>query len=139
MAGKEGKEGEGILTMCVSNGLFVIGKLIGGNKLIQPRVFDLYMEQLIDPTGRPILDQFGKPKFEERIRMRPFPGVPGFCTIGPDAIRYPVVTNMQNVMSLYERVTTPSPVKDCDASDVDPPSPPDGSGIIGRGSDPKLN
>uniref|UniRef100_A0A6M3JJ73 Uncharacterized protein n=1 Tax=viral metagenome TaxID=1070528 RepID=A0A6M3JJ73_9ZZZZ len=138
MAGKErkeGKEGEGILTMCVTNGLFVIGKLVGGNKLIQPRVFDLYMEQLIDSNGRPILDQSGKPKFEERIRMRPFPGVPGFCTIGPDAIRYPVVTNMQNVLSLYERVTAGTPVTD----PLPPPAPPGGSGIIGRGSDPKLN
>ena len=107
---KEKNEGnkEGVVTMCITNGLFIIGKLVGGNKLIDPRAFDLYMEPLLDGNRNPIIDSVtGLPKAEERIRMRPLPGVPAFCTIGQDVVRYPVVTNIQNVLSLYRRVTTP--------------------------------
>ena len=128
---KEGNmENEGTITMVITNGLFVIGKLVGGNKLIQPRIFTVYNEPVKGVDGKPIFNDKGEQQMEERIRMQSFPGTPGFCTIGQDAIKYPVVTNMQNVLFLYERVITPRPA---------PPAPPDGGGIIGRGSDPKLN
>ena len=101
-----GKE-EGVITMCIISGLFVIGKLVGGNKLIDPRVFDMYMEPLFDKEGKPILAENGQQKAEERIRMRPLPGVPAFCTIGPESLRYSVTSETQNILSLYKRVTTP--------------------------------
>lgn len=110
MAEKSEGNKEGVVTMCIISGLFIIGKLVGGNKLINPRVFDMYMEPFFDSAKKPVIDpDTGLQKAEERIRMRPLPGVPAFCTIGPDALRYPVATNVQNVLSLYTRVTEPPP------------------------------
>ena len=107
MAEKIEGKGDGVITMCIVSGLFVIGKLVGGNKLIDPRVFDMYMEPLFDKEGKPILGENGQQKAEERIRMRPLPGVPAFCTIGSDVLKYPVISETQNILSLYKRVTTP--------------------------------
>jgi hypothetical protein len=98
---------EGVLTMCITNGLFVIGKLVGGNKLVDPRVFDLYMEQREDKDGKRLFLPNGEPDMEERIRMRPLPGVPAFCIISQDALKYPVVNSIQNILPLYVRVTKP--------------------------------
>jgi hypothetical protein len=102
---------EGVVTMCITNGLFVIGKLVGGNKLVDPRVFDLYMEQLFDKAGKPLLNPDGSPRMEERIRMRPLPGVPAYCIISQDALKYPVVNSVQNILPLYKRVTEPAEEK----------------------------
>ena len=94
------KNEEGILTMCITNGMFVIGKLLGGgNKMIQPRVFDMLEEDYVDPETKTI-------KKRPIIRMQPLPGLPHFCYISPDALKYPVTTNVGNLMSLYKQVTT---------------------------------
>ena len=96
MAEKE----EGVLTMCITNGMFVIGKLLGGgNKMIQPRVFDMLEEEYVDPETKTV-------KKRPIIRMQPLPGLPGFCYIPLDALKYPVITNVGNLMSLYKQVTT---------------------------------
>jgi hypothetical protein len=86
------KKEEGIIGMVISNGLFLIGRLVGGNKLIDPRVFN-------------IIDD-GK-----RIQMSPLPGTPPFLTLGNDKMGYaiPETTENQNILDLYHKVTRPQP------------------------------
>jgi hypothetical protein len=84
---------EGVVSMCITNGLFVIGKLIGGNKLTDPRIF-----MVIDD---------GK-----RVQMSPLPGTPPFIAINPEALRYPMpeTPENKNILDLYDRVTHPQNV-----------------------------
>lgn len=84
----EGKE-EGVVTMIISNGLFLIGKLAGGNKLLcDPRVF--------------MVIEGGK-----RIQMSPLPGAPPFITLGNDRMGYIIPETEKNLLDLYYRVTHP--------------------------------
>lgn len=109
---------EGVLTMCVTNGMFVIGKLVsGGPKLLQPRVFDMYQEPARDPAGNPIIEN-GKPKMNDTIRMQPLPGLPPFCYVGTETLKYPITTNLMNLMSLYKQVTTPIEEKPKEVSNI---------------------
>jgi hypothetical protein len=82
----EGKEE--VITMVLTGGLFIIGKLIGGNKLTDPRVFD-------------VIENGAK------IQMRPLPGTPPFVTLGTDGLRYPVPESDKAMLELYDRVTHP--------------------------------
>ena len=124
MAEKNKPEGDaGVVTMCITMGLWVIGKLVGGNKLVSPRVFDLYEELVFDKNQQPITDpKTGKQKTEPRIRMQPLPGLPPYCTVGPEAVKYPVLTNFGNVLDLYVRVSaqppTPEREKEIDESRI---------------------
>jgi hypothetical protein len=79
---------EGVITMTVTGGLFIIGKLIGGNKLTDPRVFDVIEDGA-------------------KIQMRPLPGTPPFVTLGTDGFRYPVPEDDKPILDLYDRVTHP--------------------------------
>jgi hypothetical protein len=81
---------EGVLTMVVTAGLFIVGRLVGGNKLTKPRVFSVV------ENG-------------QRIQMAPLPGTPAFMRIGMDC-NYPVPKTDLNksMFDLYERVTNPS-------------------------------
>jgi len=121
MADKAKKqEPEGVVTMCISGGLWFIGKLVGGNKLIAPRVFDMYEIKLFDEKNQPIIDpQTREQKTEPRIRMQPFPGAPSYCLVGSDAVRYPVLTNIGNLLSLYVRVSTKVPPPDPPEKNID--------------------
>lgn len=86
----EGKE-EGVITMVVVAGLFILGKLIGGNKLTDPRIFSII------ENG-------------QRIMMSPPPGTPPFIVLtGVDGFRYtmPDVPENKNILELYDRVTHP--------------------------------
>jgi hypothetical protein len=84
------KKEEGFIAMVISQGLFLVGRLVGGNKLIEPRVFS-------------IIENGAK------IQMSPLPGTPPFVIIGNDGIRYPVPDNAgnKNLLDLYGRVTHP--------------------------------
>ena len=53
--GKEESAEGGAITMVVSNGLFILGKLVDGNKLLDPRVF-----QIIDSGQKMQLSQIGR-------------------------------------------------------------------------------
>lgn len=129
---------EGVITMCVCNGLFIIGRLLGGGKkLLQPRVFTVFTEKaMVDGDLQEV----------EKIGMRPLPGTPPFCYLG-DAITYPVVTNQMNILDLYHRVTTPLPAKEVPekplpypfqrSSDAEIPEIPVRKSV--RDPDPKLN
>jgi len=124
MVDKNKKEDAGVVTMCITGGLWLIGKLVGGNKLVSPRVFDMYGEKLYDENRRPIIDpRTGKQKEEPRIRMQWLPGDPPYCIIGPEALRYPVLTDYGNLLPLYTRVSTRGP-------EPPPPEPIDPSRIV---------
>jgi hypothetical protein len=84
------KKDEGIITMVINNGIFLVGSLIGGNKLIEPRVFS-------------IIENGAK------IQMSPLPGTPPFLTLGNDKMGYvvPDTPENKNMLELYERVTHP--------------------------------
>jgi hypothetical protein len=76
------------LTMLIcSGGAFIVGRLIGGNKLTKPRLIS-------------IIDD-GK-----RIQMSPLPGTPPFMRVGMES-NYPIPETEGNkaLYDLYERVT----------------------------------
>jgi hypothetical protein len=79
------------VTMCVVTGLFLVGKLVGENKLIGPRVFTLIED--------------GK-----RMQLSPLPALPPFVIIARMGLSYPI-PETDNLFKLYEKVTTP-PEKD---------------------------
>jgi hypothetical protein len=85
----EGKEA-GVITMTLTGGLFILGKLISGNKLTDPRIFNIIED--------------GK-----RIMLSPLPGTPPFITIGIDGLRYSILLNDENkgLLDLYDQVTHP--------------------------------
>jgi hypothetical protein len=80
---------EGVLTMVISGGLFLIGRLVGGNKLVKPRVF-----QVIE-NGK-------------RIQMSPLPGTPPFMRIGLETGSYAIPEREKEIHDLYERVANPN-------------------------------
>ena len=80
----------GPITMVCTSGLFIIGELIGGNKLCKPRIF--------------ILIEDGR-----KMQMSTLPGNPTFLTLGADGFRYPLPETDKNIRELYIRVTTPPP------------------------------
>lgn len=88
------------LTMVISNGLFIIGGMMGGNKLNFPRVFQLAPE--LDENGKPKLVN-GIPKM--LINMSPLPGIPPYVRIGIDAVSYPIPEREKAIYDLYARVT----------------------------------
>jgi hypothetical protein len=108
------KDQEGTLTMVIINGIFMIGKMIGGNKLTKPRIFITYMEEAVDeskPHRPKIIDPgTGKPTLRPMIRMELLPGTPPFVRIGIEACSYPVPERPENktMFDLYERVTNPA-------------------------------
>jgi hypothetical protein len=79
---------EEVLTMVVTAGMFIMGKLVGSAMLRDPRVFQF-------------LDE-GK-----RISLSPLPGTPSFITLGESAFSYKVPEGDRNLVDLYKRVTTP--------------------------------
>jgi len=83
------KTEEGTLTMVIASGMVLIGRMIGGNKLIKPRVFEVIED--------------GK-----RIQLRPLPGTPPWMRIGMEAGSYPVPEREKTIIELYERVTSPT-------------------------------
>jgi hypothetical protein len=85
------KEQEGILSMVIINGIFMIGKMVGGNKLTKPRIFSIIKD--------------GK-----EIMMSPLPGTPPFLRVGIEANSYPIPDRPENknIVDLYDRVTNPS-------------------------------
>ena len=76
------------VTMCVVGGLFLMGKLIGGNKLMDPRIFTLI--------------ENGK-----RMQLSPLPSQPPFVIIARMSLFYPIPETDKNMLELYERVTNP--------------------------------
>ena len=87
----EGKKEEGVISMVVTNGLFIVGKMIGGNKLCDPRVF------LVIENGK-------------KIQLSPLPSAPPFITIGSGYFHYAIPEHDRNLLDLYDRVTHPEPM-----------------------------
>jgi hypothetical protein len=83
---------EGVITMTVTNGLFILGKLISGNKLQLPRIFSIIKD------GREMM-------------LSPLPGTPLFITIGVNTLHYPIPLDAENknLLALYDKVTHPQP------------------------------
>jgi hypothetical protein len=76
------------ITMCVTSGLFVMGELVSGNKLLLPRVFT-------------VIDN------GTRIQLSPLPGIPPFIILKSDGFTYPVPESEANLLELYHRTTHP--------------------------------
>jgi len=79
---------EGTLSMVIASGIFIVGRLVGGNKLLKPRIF-----QIIENGSK--------------IQLSPFPSTPAFIRIPMDALAYPIPEKDTNLTDLYERVTNP--------------------------------
>ncbi len=84
-------------TMVCSNGLFMMGVLQGGNKLINPRVFSI----VPDPDARP-----GERK--ELAQLVPLPSIPFIVNLSNASFfSYPVPEHDAELIKLYESVTSP--------------------------------
>lgn len=81
---------EGIITMVCSNGLFILGKLTDGNKLCNPRVFQIL-------------------KNGAEMQLSPLPATPSFVIVGSEGLKYPLpeTPENKNLFDLYDRVTHP--------------------------------
>jgi len=87
---KEESAEDGAITMVVSDGLFILGKLVDGNKLLDPRVF-----QIID-SG-------------QKMQLSPLPGIPSAVFLGKEGLRYSLseTPGNKNLFKLYYQVTHP--------------------------------
>lgn len=105
------KSDPGKLTMVLLNsGLFVVGMLVGGNKLVNPRLFTVFEEPSFDKDGTLLMDpQTGRQKSIQKMKMEPFPGLPPFMRIVNEPT-YPISPAASSLCALYEHVTTPPPV-----------------------------
>lgn len=90
---------ENDVVMCITNGIFVVGRFSLG-MLLEPRQFRIYRIQVKDKSGR------GEPKEEERIELKPLPGIPEICSIPPGALTYSITTDEMNLLPLYKQITT---------------------------------
>ena len=90
---------------CIS-GLFIMGKRVSSNKILNPRVFTI----IEVPEKNPITQTMERiPK----MQLSPLPVNPSFITIeSGDGFNYPISDTEVNLLNLYERVTNfkPSPV-----------------------------
>jgi hypothetical protein len=92
---KEGKSKT--LTMAAFSGLFIIGVVEGGNKLVNPRIFNVV------PAG---FDEEGLP-VPAKIQMSPLPALPPFISFNKADFSYQVPEEHKPFYSLYETVTNP--------------------------------
>jgi len=76
------------VTMCVMDGLFIVGKLVGGNKLIDPRIFSLI-------------------EGGNKMQLSPLPCLPTVIHIARMSLSYPIPVHDVNMLNLYRKVTTP--------------------------------
>jgi hypothetical protein len=92
---------EGILSLCLIAGLFIIGRLLGGNKIIAPRVLTLFDEQGKDLSGNIVTTP--------KMRMSPLPSNPPFIHSSLISLSYPIPEADRATHDLYSRVTAPLP------------------------------
>ncbi len=78
---------EGVITMCVTGGLFVMGKLIGA-RLFAPRVFSVF------DNGK-------------QMKLEPLPANPITIVLRQDGFSYEIPSTEKNLLDLYYRVTHP--------------------------------
>lgn len=78
---------EGVVTMCFTGGLFIIGRLFT-NKFLDPRVFS-------------VIENGAK------IQMTTLPGEPSFIYLGNDGFTYPIPDKDKSMLGLYHGVTHP--------------------------------
>lgn len=102
----------------VSQGIIVIGRLHEKEShqvLLEPRVLTLFevpKTKMIGqkPDGSPVLkyeyDKAGYQIMEEKINLKPLPGIPPFCSIPKESIFFDITTDEMNVLPLYKKVTT---------------------------------
>ncbi len=85
-----------VVTMAIIDGMLICGILIGGNKLINPRVFNFINDC-------------------KEIQMAPLPGIPPYLRLGTGVSTYPIPETAKGMNDLYKKVTTPpkpEPVRD---------------------------
>jgi hypothetical protein len=96
---------EGVLTFVVDSGMFILGNLVGSNKLNKPRVFQIIQNPDYDST-KPAEGENSK----TLIQLSPLPGTPPYLNVGSGVSRYPVPLKVWNkiITELYARVTNPA-------------------------------
>jgi hypothetical protein len=103
----EGKESPGVVSMVVVSGLFIIGKMVGGNKVLDPRVFTLFDEPQNDGNGNPIPDpKTGRQLIIPKMKLSPLPCLPPHI-VGKFDLIYPIPEDDKKVLDLYKKVTMP--------------------------------
>jgi hypothetical protein len=78
------------ITMAIIDGMLILGTLIGGNKLLLPRLFNFIND--------------GK-----EIQMGPLPGIPEWLRLGTGVTTYSISEQSRGIIELYKKVTTPQP------------------------------
>ena len=94
------------LAMVIVGGMFLVGRIVGGNKLTKPRVYDIIPD--MDPvTGKNRKDQYENPM--TLMRLTPLPGTPPFYRMGMDGnYLIPETPANKPMFDFYERATNPS-------------------------------
>ena len=106
------KKEEGTISMCLIGGLFIVGKLIGGNKIVDPRVVTLFEEPMRDSSGKVVPGLDGRPVMTPKMRMSPLHGNPPYIISNRLSLVYPVPEHDKNTLDLYQRVTMVQPASE---------------------------
>ena len=83
---------EGIFSMIIQGQFWFVGRLVGGNKVFQPRIYRIIPDQ--------------KNSGQQLIQLEPFPHFPPHVNVGA-AISYPILDREKGLIDLYEKVTSP--------------------------------
>ena len=78
--------------MAMMGGMFIVGVMVGDNKIINPRVFTMF-EAVEDGKKIP------------KMQLAPLPSNPPFIYVRPE-VRYRIPDWDRNLINLYEKVTT---------------------------------
>ena len=94
-------EDRAVTTMVCVGGIFIVGGMMGGNKLISPRLYTIFDDKEPDPLNP------GRYRSVQKQQMSPLPGNPPFVIVGQDGFRYAVPEADVAMHELYRRVTKP--------------------------------
>ena len=89
---------EGILSMVIQGPFWLVGMLVGGNKVFKPRIYRIIPDP-DDPEPNP-------QKKRQLIRLEPLPHFPPHVSFS-SGLTYPILDREVNLIKLYEQVTSP--------------------------------
>lgn len=80
------------ISMVISSGIFIVGVLVGDNKIINPRMFTMF-------------ESVENGKKVPKMQLSPLPANPPYVYVRPE-VRYRIPDWDKNLLNLYERVTS---------------------------------
>ena len=101
---------EGILSVVIQGQFWIVGRLVGGNKVLQPRIYRIIPDQ--------------KNPGQQLIQLEPFPHFPPFLNVGHGSMSFPILERETSLIKLYEQVTSP------EAEGSYNPNPPKPSNLV---------